>query len=171
MKSPHCFNMLQLLQKLSIIATILCFSAACSDYTSPANAWELDDEPQTNSSQESATNSAQTQTNSAASNLCDPLNDTCPEGKYCQYADGVLRCVTEGDVLPDYSHVPPACPGICSRGGICMPSDYGVDEAACFQPCALAGVNQNSNCVNSRHTCRQAYGDNDEPLTFGLCNY
>lgn len=98
---------------------------------------------------------------------CLPQADDCPPGEYCQYEDGRLRCVPEGDVAPDPQwHRLPACPdGRCSRGGICMPYDFS-DDPVCYHPCG-----PEVDCVNGRHTCRPVYDADGVDLGFGLCNY
>ncbi len=106
---------------------------------------------------------------------CIPYDDTCPDGTYCQYVSGALRCVVEGDIIPDPGGNNPDCPaGTCSRGGICMPdrSPFATDDGRliCYQPCDATQEREETGCFNGRHTCWPAF-DGDQALTFGLCAY
>ena len=111
----------------------------------------------------------------AVGSSCIPWDDQCPEGTYCQYADGDLRCVAEGDVIPDPGGNNPECPtGVCSRGGICMPEQtefgFGDGRFICYQPCDATQERGETGCFNGRHTCWPAF-DGDDPLAFGVCAY
>jgi hypothetical protein len=101
----------------------------------------------------------------ADDDACDPLDDSCPAGMYCQYGAGELRCLDEGHAERDAN-----CePEMCQRGSICMPASelYGP---ACQQPCDLE-QRPWSVCDNGRHTCFAAKSDAGVPLDFGVCRY
>jgi hypothetical protein len=109
--------------------------------------------------------------------VCVPYADDCPEGEYCQYVDDTLRCIAEGDVVPDPGGTNPVCPtGVCSRGGICMPmrDPFGSGPPSpliCYQPCDHNLEREDTHCLNGRHTCWPAAGPEGEPLSFGICDY
>ena len=108
---------------------------------------------------------------------CEPHDDQCPEGQYCQYTDGQLRCIDNGDVEPDPQfHSTPICPeGVCSRGGICHDIHRGetLPEPRCFRTCDPASITSTgvSDCDNRRHTCYQAEDAEGQPLPFAICDY
>ena len=92
---------------------------------------------------------------------CDPLEDRCSGSTYCQYTDGRLLCVPEGQNPRDER-----CPdGRCTRGSICMPAAFD-GEPTCQQPCA-----EDHACFITRHDCFEALGADGEVLPFGLCRY
>ena len=106
---------------------------------------------------------------------CIPHNDMCPEGQYCQYLDGRLQCIDNGDVAPDPQfHRTPSCPtGVCSRGGICY-NDHrdSTREAKCFWVCDPASIDSDERvCMNRRHTCYQAEDTEGNVLPFAICDY
>ena len=101
----------------------------------------------------------------------------CPEGQYCQYWEGALGCIDDGEVAPDpQNHDEPPCPtGVCSRGGICHDQYPGeaLGGFECFRPCdpAQAGIIGAEACQNARKTCRQATDAEGNTLPFAFCAY
>jgi hypothetical protein len=97
---------------------------------------------------------------------CDPLADSCAEGKSCQVREGRTACVDEGSTARDE-----ACEdtGSCERGSICL----GAGEVAgewCQQPCSLEEEPWGA-CDIARHTCFVALDDQGRELPFGVCRY
>ena len=113
----------------------------------------------------------------AAMSDCLPHDDMCPEGQYCQYTEGRLRCIADGDVAPDIqNHNPPDCPtGVCSRGGICHDRYPGeaLGRLRCYVLCdpSNAGISGPSVCANGRHTCHQAVDQSGQELPYAVCDY
>lgn len=97
---------------------------------------------------------------------CDPLEDTCAEGTYCQVLDGSTLCLPEGATERDE-----VCEesGSCQRGSICV---FGSElyGKSCQQPCPLDGDPWGV-CDIGRHTCFLAVDDDGNELSFGVCRY
>jgi hypothetical protein len=97
---------------------------------------------------------------------CNPLSDTCPEGKYCQVLEGRTECIDEGSTERDE-----LCEetDTCQRGSICL----GAGEYSgklCQQPCTL-DAEPWTVCDIGRHTCFVAVDDDGNELPFGVCRY
>ena len=106
---------------------------------------------------------------------CTPHDDQCPEGQYCQYLEGQLRCIDNEEVEPDPQfHYTPNCPtGVCSRGGICHQVYRGeiLPEPRCFWTCDPVSAGSRGDCPNVRHTCYQAEDAEGQLLPFAICDY
>lgn len=98
----------------------------------------------------------------ATSGECDPLDDRCAAGSYCQLVDGVTRCVEEGSAARDE---PCDEDGRCQRGSMCLPD--GIRDL-CLQPCPR---DNEFICDNRRHTCFVVPIDQGEDLPFWACEY
>jgi hypothetical protein len=97
---------------------------------------------------------------------CNPLDDACPEGEYCQYLDRGTQCIPEGDTPRDE-----VCEDTttCERGSICL---YGsaLYGKHCQEPCPL-GEEPWTVCFIGRHTCFVAVDEAGNDLPFGVCRY
>jgi hypothetical protein len=97
---------------------------------------------------------------------CDPLDDSCAAGTYCQVQDGRTSCLPEGTTERDG-----VCEvtGSCQRGSICAFASelYGK---SCQQPCPLEAEPWDA-CDLARHTCFVAVDDDGNELPFGVCRY
>ncbi len=106
---------------------------------------------------------------------CSPHDDQCSEGQYCQYLEGRLRCIDNGEVEPDPRfHSTPNCPtGVCSRGGICYQVHRSgtLQAPQCFWVCDPVSIGSKGDCPNGRHTCYQAEDAEGQPLPFAICDY
>ena len=106
---------------------------------------------------------------------CVPHDDMCPEAQYCQYTDGRLQCIDNGDVVPDpqFHYTPECAMGVCSRGGICHDRRPGevLGGLNCYWVCDPADVGGRGDCPNGRHTCFQATDAEGSPLPFAICDY
>lgn len=98
--------------------------------------------------------------------VCDPLDDACSPGNYCQWRDGRAECIPEGSTKRDEN-----CEetGACERGSICLSAGEFAGKT-CQQPCPLDEGLMNV-CDIGRHTCFVALDDEDRELHFGVCRY
>lgn len=97
---------------------------------------------------------------------CNPLEDTCPEGTYCQLREGRTECIEEGSTERD-ERCEETDP--CQRGSICLWASEFLGRA-CQQPCPLDEKPWEV-CDIGRHTCFVAVDDEDNELPFGVCRY
>jgi hypothetical protein len=97
---------------------------------------------------------------------CNPLDDACSDGTYCQLWEGRTQCIEEGsterDELCEVTET-------CQRGSICL----GAGEFSgklCQEPCTL-DEDPWTVCDIGRHTCFVAVDDEGNDLPFGVCRY
>lgn len=97
---------------------------------------------------------------------CSPLDDTCPEGTYCQLREGRTECIEEGSIERDE-----LCneTGTCQRGSICLWAGESSGKR-CQEPCTL-DEDPWTVCDIGRHTCFVAVDDEENDLPFGVCRY
>ncbi len=97
---------------------------------------------------------------------CDPLDDECPVGTYCQWLDDHTECIEVGSTERD---APCKDTGTCQRGSICLGATFSGQEL-CQQACPL-DADPFLVCDIGRHTCFPATDDEGNELDFGVCRY
>jgi hypothetical protein len=94
---------------------------------------------------------------------CEPFNDQCMAGEYCQVVDAVgnTGCIPEGTAT-----VGTSCGQVaCMKGGICL--DFGnPGDPSCYEPCDSVG---GGSCANPGDLC-SGFTINQQPSSFGICS-